>query len=158
MRQFWNITSGIYAKCHIQSILLFVYTTTHNTFVIFTCRYFKLSWNTAALSQSNCRNFSCNSISVIVCLVFSLEILLHFVTKYITLLCKWWDVQLFNTENSIEVNNILFLIVLFRLTTGHTAGRSGQNTDIKKWFSKGKVMWEVEHGETLLLRPSKDLK
>ena len=52
----------------------------------------------------------------------------------------------------------LFLIVLFRLTTGHTAGRSRQNTDIKKWFSKGKVMSEVEHGETLLLRPSKDLK
>ena len=45
----------------------------------------------------------------------------------------------------------LFLIVLFRLTTGHTAGRSGQNTDIKKWFSKGKVMSKVEHGETLLL-------
>ena len=31
-------------------------------FVIFTCRYFKLSWNTTALSQSNCRNFSCSSI------------------------------------------------------------------------------------------------
>ena len=30
--------------------------------VIFTCRYFKLSWNTTALSQSNCRNFSCGSI------------------------------------------------------------------------------------------------
>ena len=26
--------------------------------VIFTCRYFNLSWNTTALSQSNCRNFS----------------------------------------------------------------------------------------------------
>ena len=31
-------------------------------FVIFTSRYFKLSWNTTALSQSNCRNFSCSSI------------------------------------------------------------------------------------------------
>ena len=31
--------------------------------VIFTCRYFKLSWNTTALSQSNCRNISCSSIS-----------------------------------------------------------------------------------------------
>ena len=30
--------------------------------VIFTCRYFKISWNTTALSQSNCRNFSCSSI------------------------------------------------------------------------------------------------
>ena len=32
--------------------------------VIFTCRYFKLSWNTSALSQSNCRSFSCSSIRV----------------------------------------------------------------------------------------------
>ena len=30
--------------------------------VIYTCRYFKLSWNTTALGQSNCRNFSCSSI------------------------------------------------------------------------------------------------
>ena len=27
------------------------------------CRYYKLSWNTTSLSQSNCRNFSCSSIS-----------------------------------------------------------------------------------------------
>ena len=44
-------------------MLLFVYTTTRKRFVIFTCRYFKLSWNTTALSQSNCRNFSCSSIN-----------------------------------------------------------------------------------------------
>ena len=44
-------------------MLLFVYTTTHKTFVIFTCSYFKLSWNTTALSQSNCRNFSSSSIT-----------------------------------------------------------------------------------------------
>ena len=62
LRQFWNITSGIYAKYHVQIMLLFVYTTTHRRFVIFTCRYFKLSWNIIALSQSNCRNFSCSSI------------------------------------------------------------------------------------------------
>ena len=62
-RQFWNITSGIYAKYHVQIMLLFVYTTTLKRFVIFTCRYFKLSWNTTALSQSNCRNFSCTSIT-----------------------------------------------------------------------------------------------
>ena len=43
-------------------MLLFVYTTTYKRFVIFTCRYFKLRWNTTALSQSNCRNFSCSSI------------------------------------------------------------------------------------------------
>ena len=44
-------------------MLLFVYTTTRKRFVIFTCRYFKLSRNTTALSQSDCRNFSCSSIS-----------------------------------------------------------------------------------------------
>ena len=38
-----------------------VYTTTSKRFVIFTCRDFKLSWNTTAPIQSNCRNFSCNS-------------------------------------------------------------------------------------------------
>ena len=64
LRQFWNITSGIYAKYHVQIRVLFVYTTTHKRFVIFTCGYFKLSWNTTALSQSNCRNFSCRRITV----------------------------------------------------------------------------------------------
>ena len=62
LRQFWNMTSGIYAKYHVQIMLLFVYTTTSKRFVIFTCRYFKLSWDTTALSQPNCRNFSCSSI------------------------------------------------------------------------------------------------
>ena len=38
----------------------------HKRFVIFTCRYFKLSWNTTALSQSNCRNFSCSSIKPVI--------------------------------------------------------------------------------------------
>ena len=37
-------------------------------FVIFTCRYFKLSWNTTALSQSNCRDFSCSSIIDVICI------------------------------------------------------------------------------------------
>ena len=64
LRQFWNITSGIYAKYHVQIMLLFVYTTTRNGFVIFRCRYFQLSWNTKALSQSNSRNFSCSSIKL----------------------------------------------------------------------------------------------
>ena len=44
-------------------MLLFVYSTTGKRFVIFTCRHFKLSWNTTALSESNCRNFSCSSIT-----------------------------------------------------------------------------------------------
>ena len=64
LRQFCNITSGIYAKHHVPCMLLFVYSTTRKGFVIFTCRYFKLSWNTTALSQSNCRNFSRSSISI----------------------------------------------------------------------------------------------
>ena len=40
-----NITSGTYAKYDVQIMLLFVYTTryTHERFVIFTCRYFKLN-------------------------------------------------------------------------------------------------------------------
>ena len=58
----WNIMSGIFAKYHVQIMLLFVYTTTRKRFVIFTCRYFKLCWITTALSQSNCRSFSCSSI------------------------------------------------------------------------------------------------
>ena len=66
LRQFWNIKSGIYAKYHVQIMLLFVYTTTHKRFVIFTRRYFKLSWNTTALIQSNYRNFSCSSINVLI--------------------------------------------------------------------------------------------
>ena len=65
-RQFWNITTGCYAKYHVQIMLLFVYTTTHERFVIFTCRCFKLSWKTCGLSQSNCRNFSCSSIVAII--------------------------------------------------------------------------------------------
>ena len=63
LKQFWNITSGIYAKYHVQIMLLFVYTTTGKRFVIFTCRYFKLSGNTTALSQSNCRIFSWGSLN-----------------------------------------------------------------------------------------------
>ena len=39
----------------------------HKRFVVFTCRYFKLSWNTTALSQSNCRNFSCSIKPIIFC-------------------------------------------------------------------------------------------
>ena len=56
-------TSGFYAKYHVQIMLLFVYNTTRKRSVIFTCRHFKLSWNTTALSQSNCRNFSYSTIN-----------------------------------------------------------------------------------------------
>ena len=76
LRRFWNITSGIYAKYHIQIMLLIVYTTNLRRFVIFTCRYFKLSWNTTALSQSNCINFSCSSMRY------------KFACFYLT--CRYW--------------------------------------------------------------------
>ena len=46
-------------------MLLFVYTATRNRPVIFTRRNFKLSWNIAAPSHSNCRNFSCSSINTL---------------------------------------------------------------------------------------------
>ena len=62
LRRFWIMTSGIYVQYHLQIMLLFFYSTTRKGFAIFTCRYFKLSWDTTALSQSNCRNFPCNSI------------------------------------------------------------------------------------------------
>ena len=57
-----------YFKYHVQIVLLFVYTITRKRFVIFTClcRYFKLSWNTTAISQSNCRNFSCSSTNILI--------------------------------------------------------------------------------------------
>ena len=45
-----------YNSCYYLFILL-----PAKGFVIFTCRYFKFSGNTTALSQSNCRNFSCKS-------------------------------------------------------------------------------------------------
>ena len=47
----------------LQIMLLFVYTTTRKGFVIFTCRYFKWSWNTTALSQSHWKNVSCSSVN-----------------------------------------------------------------------------------------------
>ena len=59
----------------LQIMLLIVYTTTRKWFVIFTCRYFKLSSNTTALSQSNCRNFSCSSIMVDTGRVFRRELI-----------------------------------------------------------------------------------
>ena len=34
--------SSIYAKYHLQIVPSFVYATTRNSFVIFTCRYFKI--------------------------------------------------------------------------------------------------------------------
>ena len=68
--------------------------------VIFTCRYFKLSWNTTALSQSNCRNFSCSSIKRFTFLMIICK------TKYYSfvgdlsacgLYDLWWSEQLSHT-------------------------------------------------------------
>ena len=40
-------------------------------FVIFTWRYFKLSWNFSFLSQTKCRNFSCSSVNSLMPLYFT---------------------------------------------------------------------------------------
>ena len=97
LRQFWNITSGMYANYHLQIILLFVYTTTaRKRFVIFTCRYFKLSWNATTLSQSNCRNFSYSSYKL-----FFYKNFVHWRLKLLNLLmdsvlslCSHVDIQM----------------------------------------------------------------
>ena len=62
LRQFWNIRTWYLCRMLRKIMILSVYTTTHKRFVIFTRRYCKLSWNTTALSQSKCRNFSCSTI------------------------------------------------------------------------------------------------
>ena len=74
LRQFWKITSDVYAKYHVQIMLLVVDTTTHKRFVIFTCRYFKLGWNTTVLRQLNSRNLSCSSIIVVIVMIIMISI------------------------------------------------------------------------------------
>ena len=64
-------------------MLLFAYT--HKRFVIFTCWYFKLSWNTTALSQSNCRNFSCTSIRLLIIIIIIIIIITFIYTAQIQL-------------------------------------------------------------------------
>ena len=72
-------------------MLLFVYTTTHKRFVIFTCRYFKLRWNTTALNQSNCRNFSCSGINVSNnCLCHSELWSVHDCSALVRWVKEWW--------------------------------------------------------------------
>ena len=61
--QFRDITRGIYTKYHYKSCYyLHILSTTRKRIVFFICGCFKLSWNITALSQSNCRHFSCSSI------------------------------------------------------------------------------------------------
>ena len=54
------------SRTHHAIICLYYYTTTRERIVIFTCRYFKLSWNATALSQSNCRNFLWSGIIAVI--------------------------------------------------------------------------------------------
>ena len=56
----------LFKEISLQIMLLFVYTTTRKSFLILTCKYFKLSWNITAQSQSNCRNFSCSRIILLI--------------------------------------------------------------------------------------------
>ena len=95
--KFWNITSGIHAKYHVQIMILFVYTTTRKRFVIFTCRYFKLSWNTTALSQSNCRNLSCSRL-LIVYSNNSIKILYYYVGMLVLFIHLYAAVVCFVTQ------------------------------------------------------------
>ena len=62
-----NIT---YKSCYV----LVVDTTTHKRFVIFTCRYFRLSWNTTVWRQLNIRNLSCSSIIVVIVMIIMISI------------------------------------------------------------------------------------
>ena len=73
-------------------ILLFVYITTRKRFVIFTCRYFKLSWNTNVLSQSNCRNFSCSSRIIIIIIIIIIILKTGVPKKQIAVLLFSWSI------------------------------------------------------------------
>ena len=87
-------------------MLLFVYTTTSKRFVIFTCRYFKLSRNTTALSQSNCRNFSCCSINVTTAF---LHIQLNIVAKYLFKDCNTNWTQPVATSNNFFLSQRAYI-------------------------------------------------
>ena len=102
LRQFWNIAGGIDAKYHVQIMLLFVYTTSRKGFVIFTCRYFKLSWNTTALSQSNCRNFSCRSINTVIT-DLSLLPLFHWQFCWSHSCQTSYNIYLYNTDLPVSI-------------------------------------------------------
>ena len=106
LRQFWNIASGIYAKYHIQIMLLFVYNTRCKRFVLFTCRYFKLHWNTTALSQSNCTKFSWCSITTKITIVIIQD------DCYFPCTCTY--IQVFQTYNTFSI--LLFQYILWKET------------------------------------------
>ena len=78
-------------------------------YLIFTCRYFKLSWNPTALSQSNCRNFSCSRITFFTSSQEKQDRILHQfclflikrvpwncqnnLSKMVSLISDWWKSQ-----------------------------------------------------------------
>ena len=107
----------------IQIMLFCVYITAYIRFVIFTCRYFKLSWNTTALSQSNCRNFSCSSINHKITSVAqtlcgrAVVSVRHGLQKKIGLLWDLRDVFVvpFHWDGSSKYNKTSAAVVLFPL-------------------------------------------
>ena len=98
--QFWNIMSGIYVKYHVQIMLLFVYTTRCKRFVLFTCIQIKL--NTTALSKSNCRKFSCSSITTKITI------------RWLPFPCTCTYIQVFQTYNTFSI--LLFQYILWKET------------------------------------------
>ena len=86
----------------LQIVLLFVYTTRGKRFVLFTCRYFKLSWNTTALSQSNCRKFSCSRITTKITI------------RWLLFPCTCTYIQVFQTYNTFSI--LLFQYILWKET------------------------------------------
>ena len=89
-------------------MLLFVYTTTTTpkSFVIFTSRYFKLSGNTTALSQSNCRNLSGSSIIIIISVIYYQKYVISRAVrreKFETILKhhEWYLCQISRTKHAI---------------------------------------------------------
>ena len=103
-------------------MLLFVYTTTYKRFVIFTCRYLKWSWNITALSQSNCRNFSCSSIIDVICIGNSMNCsdiskLLYCQNYIVKIICDIskllyvisWDFRRVKYETILKDTRVVFM-------------------------------------------------
>ena len=97
---------GINTKSDISKLLEVISrAVTHKSFVIFTSGYFKLSWNTTALSQSNCGNFSCSSITDGT--YYAWHQLLHLCllqTSNSTLVFKLWEESCTGSLNNTPVD------------------------------------------------------
>ena len=155
--------SGVYAKQHVQIMLLFVYTSSRKSYLIFTCRYFKLSWNPTALSQSNCRNFSCSSITFITSSQEKQEtrILHHFclfsikrvpwncqnnLSKMVSLISDWWNSQKCSSSlihmARLMINHSNHILIVIHLS-------GAPNGNFRK-ISVRKTIWDLEFSEHLL--------